>query len=36
VGVAWSSKLSDIARQLLAELDLEAKAQRARIEKSTH
>ena len=36
VGVAWSSKLSDIARQLLAELDLEAKAQRARIEKSGH
>ena len=33
VGVAWSGKLSDIARQLLAELDTEAETQRARIEK---
>jgi hypothetical protein len=34
VGVAWSEKLSEIARQLLAELDVEAEAQRARIGKS--
>jgi hypothetical protein len=34
VGVAWSGKLSDITRQLLAELDLEAETQRARIGKS--
>ena len=33
VGVAWSGKLSDIARQLLAELDVEAETQRARIGK---
>jgi hypothetical protein len=33
VGVAWSGKLSDIARQLLAELDAEAEMQRARIRK---
>ena len=31
VGVAWSGKLSSIARQLLAELDTEAETQRARI-----
>ncbi|HTL79751.1 MAG TPA: hypothetical protein VL136_10130, partial [Candidatus Babeliales bacterium] len=34
VGVAWSGKLSEIASQLLAELDVEAKTQRARIGKS--
>jgi hypothetical protein len=34
VGVAWCGKLSDIARQLLAELDTEAEMQRARIGKS--
>ena len=34
VGVAWSDKLSDITRQLLAELDVEAQTQRARIGKS--
>jgi len=34
VGVAWSGKLSEIARQLLAELDAEAETQRARIGKS--
>ena len=34
VGVAWSSKLSEIARQLLAELDVEAETQRTRIGKS--
>jgi len=34
VGVAWSGKLSDIARQLLAEFDIEAETQRARIGKS--
>jgi len=34
VGVAWSGKLSDIARQLLAELDVEAETQRARIRKT--
>jgi DNA-binding transcriptional LysR family regulator len=34
VGVAWSGKLSHIARQLLAELDVEAETQRARIGKS--
>jgi DNA-binding transcriptional LysR family regulator len=33
VGVAWSGTLSNIARQLLAELDTEAETQRARIEK---
>jgi DNA-binding transcriptional LysR family regulator len=33
VGVAWSGKLSNIARQLLAELDTEAQTQRARVEK---
>ena len=34
VGVAWSGKLSGITRQLLAELDVEAETQRARIGKS--
>jgi DNA-binding transcriptional LysR family regulator len=34
VGVAWSGKLSDITRQLLAELDVEAETQRALITKS--
>jgi hypothetical protein len=34
VGVAWSVKLCDIARQVLAELDVEAETQRARIDKS--
>ncbi|HEU4771010.1 MAG TPA: hypothetical protein VFS68_02535, partial [Candidatus Udaeobacter sp.] len=34
VGVAWSGKLSDITRQLLAELDTEAETQRARIGRS--
>jgi DNA-binding transcriptional LysR family regulator len=34
VGVAWSGKLPDIARQLLAELDVEAEKQRVRIGKS--
>lgn len=34
VGVAWSSKLSEIARHLLAEFDIEAKVQRARVEKA--
>jgi hypothetical protein len=34
VGVAWCGKLSDIARQLLAELDAEAVTQRARIGKT--
>ena len=34
VGVAWSGKLFDITRQLLAELDVEAETQRARIGKS--
>jgi DNA-binding transcriptional LysR family regulator len=34
VGVAWSGKLSKIADQLLAELDVEAETQRARIGKS--
>lgn len=33
VGVAWSGRLSNIARQLLAELDTEAEKQRARVEK---
>jgi hypothetical protein len=33
VGVAWSGKLPDIARQLLAELDVEAETQRVRIRK---
>jgi len=33
VGVAWCGKLSDITRQLLAELDIEAETQRARIRK---
>ncbi|MFL6596991.1 MAG: substrate-binding domain-containing protein [Chthoniobacterales bacterium] len=33
VGVAWSGKLPNIARQLLAELDIEATTQRARIGK---
>jgi DNA-binding transcriptional LysR family regulator len=36
VGVAWSPKPSSIARQLLAELDTEAQAQRAQITKSGH
>jgi len=36
VGVAWSEKLSDIARHLLAELDVEAQRERARIGKSRH
>jgi DNA-binding transcriptional LysR family regulator len=34
VGVAWSGKLPDIARQLLAELNVEAEKQRVRIGKS--
>jgi hypothetical protein len=34
VGVAWSGKLSEIAGQLLAELEAEAETQRARIGKS--
>lgn len=34
VGVAWSGKFSDIARQFLAELDIEAEKQRVRIGKS--
>src|SRR5215216_1754746 len=33
VGVGWSGKISDVARQLLAELDVEAETQRARIRK---
>jgi len=33
VGVAWSGKLPDIARQLLAQLDVEAETQRSRIGK---
>src|SRR5215472_8279580 len=33
VGVAWSGKLSDIARQLLAEFDVEAERQRAQMAK---
>ena len=33
VGVGWSGKLSEITRQLLAELDVEAETQRARIGK---
>jgi hypothetical protein len=33
VGVAWSAEPSEIARQLLAELDAEAETQRARLEK---
>src|SRR5437867_4746301 len=33
VGVAWSGKLSGIARQLLAELDIEAETQRGRLGK---
>jgi DNA-binding transcriptional LysR family regulator len=33
VGVAWSGKLSEIARQLRAELDTEAETQRARMAK---
>ena len=33
VGVEWSGKLPNIARQLLAELDIEATTQRARIGK---
>jgi DNA-binding transcriptional LysR family regulator len=33
VGVAWSGKLSNIARQLVAELDTEAQTQRARVAK---
>ena len=36
VGAGWSGKISDIARQLLAELDVEAEMQRARIRKSGH
>jgi hypothetical protein len=36
VGVAWSGKLSEIARQLLAELNVEAETQRARIRKGGH
>jgi hypothetical protein len=31
VGVAWSGKLSEIARQLLTELDAEAETQRTKI-----
>ena len=34
VGVAWSGKLSNIARQLIAELDTEANRQRAQLAKS--
>jgi hypothetical protein len=34
VGVAWCRKLSDITRQLLAELDVEAEKQQARIRKA--
>jgi hypothetical protein len=34
VGVAWSGRLSDITRQLLAELDVEAETQRALIGKT--
>ena len=34
VGVAWSGKLSNIARQLMAELDTEADRQRAQLAKS--
>ena len=34
VGVAWSGKLSNIARQLMAELDAEANRQRAQLAKS--
>src|SRR5437899_9724155 len=33
VGVAWSGKLSNIARQLMAELDIEAETQRGRLGK---
>jgi DNA-binding transcriptional LysR family regulator len=33
VGVAWFGKLTEISRQLLAELDTEAETQRARLEK---
>jgi DNA-binding transcriptional LysR family regulator len=33
VGVAWSAKLSEIARQLLAEFDTEAETQRTRVQK---
>jgi DNA-binding transcriptional LysR family regulator len=33
VGVAWSGRLSNIARQLLVELDTEAETQRARVAK---
>ena len=33
VGVAWSAKLSEIARQLLAEFDTEAETQRTRVPK---
>ena len=36
VGVAWSGKLSDITRQFLAELDVEAETQRARFRKTGH
>jgi DNA-binding transcriptional LysR family regulator len=34
VGIAWSGKLSNIARQLVAELDAEADRQRAQLAKS--
>ena len=34
VGVAWSGKLSDITRQLVGELNVEAETQRAHIGKS--
>ena len=34
IGVAWSGKLSNIARQLVAELDAEADRQRAQLAKS--
>jgi hypothetical protein len=34
VGVAWSHRLSNIARQLLAELDAEADRQRGNLQKA--
>src|SRR5262249_30460549 len=36
VGVAWSGKLSEIARQLLAERDVEAETKQGRSRKSGH
>jgi hypothetical protein len=35
VGVAWSSKLSDIARQVVAELQNEAQNQQAQVQKGS-